>query len=423
MLTIKLPLIKEIDITDYQKQYTNIVHYAYNRYQEGLKLSQIEKLVKANMNNIDLMDASFIKSACDKAKSLSKKEKVIFGGKKNWYDYLKGLITKDEFKHNRLEPIVVRGSKQDHKGNRKFSLNVKQNQVIFKPKKGIKIIAEFSPTKQNEVIKVIQQQGELKEKGFTIGLSNTYVWITYDETILCNKKYLPIKKRIAAIDLNPNYISVVVRDHNNILHKEIIGFKELNSCKTNKKRHEDFEVCKRLVNLAKHYRCEYFVYEKLDIKPSDQKRGKWLNKLCNNNWRRTRQINNIIKRCNIIGIKTQGVIANYSSFIGQIDNEQEYDSIAAAIELSRRGSLYIRKFHYKENIDVKGKIIRVKEKLSKRLVNRWKKKLNVENISTYLDLYNIIKKMKYSYRFLFQHSWFSLRHKSPKSKIYIFSHL
>jgi hypothetical protein len=420
MLTIKLPIINEIDVTQYQKQYTNIVHYAYKRYQEGLTLSEVEQSVKDTMNNIELMDASLIKAACDKAKSLTKKEKVIFGGKKNWYNYIKGLITKEEFQAKRLEPIVVRGSKQDNKGNRKFALNIRQNQIIFKPKKGIKIVAEFPKTKQDDIIKIIQQKGELKEKGYTIGLSNTHVWITYDETILCDKRYNPKRGRIAAVDLNPNYIALVVRDHDNIMYKEIIGFEKLNNCKTNKKKHEDFETCKRLVEVAKHYNCEYFVYEKLDIKSSDQGKGRRLNKLCNNNWRRRRQVNNIVKRCNVIGIKTQGVIAQYSSFVGQIDNSDDYDSIAAAIELSRRGSLYIRKYHYKEDIEIKGKVIRVKEKLSKNLADRWKKTLNIKNISTYLDLYNEIKKRKYSYRNLFQFDWFSFRLKSRKSELYVF---
>ena len=419
MLTIKLPLTSKIDITDYQKQYTNVVRYAYNRYKEGHKLSQIEKLVKKNMENLNLLDASLIKSACDKAKSLTKKDNVIFGGKKNWRDYNKGLITKEVYRQNKLEPIVVRGSKQDHNGNRKFSLDIEKNQITFKPKKGTNITASFAHTKQNKIIKIIQKKGKLKEKGFTIGLNNNYVWITYDETILKEKIYSPINKRIASIDLNPNYISLVVVQKNKILHKEIIGLKDLNKANTNKKKHEDFEISKRLVETAKHYRCEYFAYEKLDIKPKNQNKGRRLNKLCNNDWRRKRVINNIVKRCNIIGIKTQEVIPQYSSFVGQIDNPNEYDSIAAAIEINRRALLFIEKYHYNENVNIEGKIIRIKEKLSSTLADRWKKNLNAKNISTYFDLYNEIKKTKYSYRNLFQHNWFSSRLKSRKSLVLV----
>jgi hypothetical protein len=419
MLTIKLPLKNKINITDYQKQYTNVVHYAYNRYKEGYKLSQIEKLVKQNMKNLNLLDASLIKSACDKAKSLARKDKVIFGGKKNWKNYNKGLISKEQYKNNKLEPIVVRGSKQDHNGNRKFELNVDENQVIFKPKKGLKIIANFVDTRQKEIIRQIQKFGELKEKGFTIGLNNNYVWICYDETILCDKKYKPLKQRIASIDLNPNYVSLVITQNKNIIYKEIIGLKELNKEVTNKKKHEDFEVSKRLITTAKHYHCEYFVYEKLDIKSKNYNKGKRFNKLCNNDWRRKRIISNIVKRCNIVGIKPQEIIAQYSSFVGQIDNPNECDSIAAAIEIGRRALLFVKKYHYNENINIEGKIVRIKEKLSSVLADRWKKKLNIKDISTYFDLYNEIKKTKYSYRNLFQHNWFSLRLKSRKSKVLV----
>jgi len=90
VITIKLPI--QTNITQYLKQYNNIVRFAYNRYQEGndYKQSDIEHIVKRKMNNIALMDASFIKAAVDKAKHLKDKPKVIFGSKKNWQRYNKG---------------------------------------------------------------------------------------------------------------------------------------------------------------------------------------------------------------------------------------------------------------------------------------------------------------------------------------------
>src|SRR5207248_1797026 len=112
---------------------------------------------------------------------------------------------------------------------------------------------------------------------------------------------------------------------------------------------------------------------------------------------RKRITENINKRCNILGIHVQEVIAEYSSFIGQIDNEKDYDSVAAAIELSRRGLLFLRKYYYKENINVKGQVIGIKNKLSMDLVDRWKKKLNLKKLITYQHLYDEIKKTKYSY--------------------------
>jgi IS605 OrfB family transposase len=422
MITIKLPVINIIDITNYLKQYNNIVRFSYNRRKENLNQSEIEKLVKSKMNNIELMDSSFIKAATDNSKSLNTEDNVVFGGKSNWTRYNKNLITKEEYQVNKLKSLTVRGSRLDHKGNRKFQLNMNNNEIIFKPNKKTKITLRIPNTRHDKTLIKLQELCELGETYFTCGVTNTHVFITFDETILREEKYFPVNKRTLSIDLNPNYISYVITDNNKVIHKEIIGLSELNKAKTNKKKHEDFEISKRIVNIAKHYKVKHIIYEKLSIQSSDKGKGKWFNKLVNNNWRRSRFISNLVKRCNIIGILTQEVIANYSSFIGQIDNENEYDSIAAAIELSRRGNLYLEKYYYKVDVEIVGQIIRVNEKLSDDLADRWKKKLNYDGVlDTYKSLYDIIKNAKYSYRKLFQFNWFSLRLKSSKSLVYVYS--
>lgn len=422
MITIKLKIQNQPQIDNYLKQYNNIVHVAFNKLKIGLTQSNTEKFIKSTMNNIDLMDSSFIKAATDSAKGLDINKKIIFGGKKNWTDYNKGLITKEQYQKNKLKPLMVRGSTLDSKGNRKFQLDMNNHQVIFKPNRNVKINISLPKTKLDNVLIKLQKLCELKETYFTCAISEDYIYITYDEKILKDKKYLPIKKRILSIDLNPNYIAYVIKDEKNIYFKEIIGLQELNKCKnTNKKKHEDYEICKRIVEKAKHYRCSHLVYEKLSIGSSDKGKGKLFNKICNS-WRRNKIVNNLVKRCNIVGIETQEIIAQYSSFIGQVDNENEYDSIAAAIELGRRGLLYISKYYYKENINIQGKIINIDKKLSKNLVDRWKKKLNFDgNLDNYKSLYDVIKSKRYSYRTFFQFDWFSLRLKSSKSLIYVYS--
>lgn len=419
MITIKLKIQNEVNIQTYQKQYNNIVRFAYNKLKTGLTQAKTEHYVKNTMNNIELMDASFIKAATDSARSLNLEQKVIFGGKKNWINYNKGLISKQEYQNNKLKPIMVRGSKLDNRGNRKFQLDIENNQVIFKPSRNVKINISLPKTKQDSTLLKLQKLCELKETYFTCALGKEYIYITYDEKILNDKKYLPIKKRVCSIDLNPNYIAYVIKDNSKIYYKEIIGLRELNKCKTSKKLHEDYEICKRIIEKTKHYRCSHLIYEKLNIQSSNKGKGKLFNKICNT-WRRNKIVNNLIKRCNIVGIVSQEIIAQYSSFIGQIDNEKEYDSIAAALELGRRGLLYISKYYYKENINIQGKIIGIDKKLDKDLMDRWKKKLNyLEDFDSYKALYDRIKVMKYSYRNIFQFDWFCFRHKSIKSKIFI----
>lgn len=420
MITIKLPIITQIDISKYQKQFNNIARFAYNRFQEGKTQSQIEKLVKSTMNNIDLMDSSFIKSAVDSVKQM-KNQKVIFGGKKNWNDYNNNLKTKQEYQKNKLRPISVRGSKLDNRGNRKFQLDIiDNNRIIFKPNKKTKIYLNIPKTKHHSTLILLQRLCEVGQEPFTCAITNESVHITFDETILRKENYVGKKKRILAIDSNPNYVSYVITDHDKVLKKEIIGLKELNEASTNKKKHEDYEIVKRIVEIAKHYKVKHIIHEKLSIESSDKGKGKKFNKLCNNNWRRNRFFENLNKRCNIIGIHIQAVIPEYSSFIGQINHENEYDSIAAALELARRGLLYLSKYYYNENVNVEGGIVGIKQNLSNDLADRWKKKLDYEKVFvTYESLYKEIKKMKYSYRHFFQFNWFSFRLKSCKSLIYV----
>lgn len=420
MITIKLNLIEKIDIVNYQKQFTSIRNYAFNRFLEGQTQNQIENLVKTKLNNIDLMDVSFQKEAVNEARTFIKDDQrtVVFGGKQNRNKYLKKEITKEEYKQRKLSSIIVRG--ETGRGNRKFELDINNNQIIFKPKKNIKMVCKFQPTKQNETLLKLQKLCKLGITYFTIRLNNDYICVTFDETILKKEEYKPIKKRILAIDLNPNYIAIVVRDEQNIIHKEIIGLYNLNKCgNTNKKKHEDYEIVKKLIGIAKHYKCEYFAYESLNIASNDKGLGKFFNRSCNNDWRRKRLIQGINKWCNIIGIKVQEVIPEYSSFIGQIRNEEDYDSIAAAIELSRRAYLFISYYVYKDEKEVKGNIVGIMRKLPEVLVDRWKKKLGLKQFTTYKSLYSEIKKLKYSYRHLFDYKSFYCRMKSNKSLVNI----
>lgn len=71
--------------------------------------------------------------------------------------------------------------------------------------------------------------------------------------------------------------------------------------------------------------------EDLHIKNSNKNKGKSFNKRCNNDWLRNLICNNITKRCNLIGIKVNKVFAGYSSIKGQLENDNDFDSIAASI--------------------------------------------------------------------------------------------
>lgn len=415
MITIKLRLKNENNnYAELLKQFSNGVHFAYNRYQDNpnIKDSEVEFLIKTKMNNIGLLDASLIKQVVLKAKTLKDKPKVIFGGKLNYLRYLKGLITKEEYKTNKLLPLRVVGSKTDN-GNRKFGLDLTNHKIVFKYNRNIHYELEyFRSSKNNEkLLKLLQDKydNNKKEVCFTVELNKEYVWITFDELELKTSTYNFKVDRVAGIDINPNYIALAIRDKTKIILKKLYSLKGLNDLDKrknyvniedkvsyrkylhNKRKYETLEISKNIFSILKQYKVETLVLEDLNIKSKNNKLGKRFNKLCNNDWLRNTFVNNLNKRCNLLGIKVEKVFAGYSSIKGQLEHEDDVDSIAAAIELSNRINKNLKDFgNTKVNI----------EKLS----NRWKKEIisNFKQCPTWKDISNFLKKkFKSSYRNFF----------------------
>lgn len=89
------------------KKFNWVVRYAFNRRKKDKieSLSELERNVKANMNNLTDLDASWIQEAVSKQKSLNIEGKIYFGGKARFF----------ERKHKKIEkynidmPIGMRG--------------------------------------------------------------------------------------------------------------------------------------------------------------------------------------------------------------------------------------------------------------------------------------------------------------------------
>lgn len=416
MITIKLKL-KEKQ-TGYQKllnQFNNVVRYSYNRYcdNKGIKDSDVIKLVKTNMNNIEQLDASIIQFAVAKSKQIYKTsgQKVIFGGKTNYKRYLQGLIKKEQFNNERKLPLRFVGRKEDS-GNRKFSLDLRNDKIIFKQNRSKHFYLKYIVSKnQKELLKQLQEIYDKDKKlfSYTIQLNQEYIWLTFDQTILKNKGYKPKSNRIASIDQNPNYIALVISDGNKHLLKTVFSLKEINNLDKkksykdkenkiehrkylhNKRKYETLQISKRISQILKQYKVQTLILQDLNIKISDKKKGKSFNKSCNNDWLRKCFVNNLKKRCNLIGIQTQEVFAGYSSIKGQLQNQNEVDSIAAAIQIGKRKDKDLQGFG------------NTKVEIGK-LSNRWKKEIisNFKQVPTWKDISEYLKKKyKMSYRYFF----------------------
>ena len=367
MITLKIKYTTTEDslnlIKEYRKQYSSVLHYAYNRRYEGVSEKEIEHQI-SSLNNIPLIKSYLKRCAVKNATQLLKDEgekQLIFGGRKNFIDRCKGKITKDDFLNKRLSKLFIIGESNQH-GNRMFVINDDLESFSFKPtiKDKITLSIDGRYKRYKSTLNKLYHLQQDKQISITYQLNDEYVYLTYDETLLNQYiGYQPIKNRIFSIDLNPNYIGWSVVDWKNsskfeVIKSGVISIKDINDIDfglksksseskeriyiNNKRTFETYEISKLLVNTAKYYRCEVFGLEELDINSKDTTRGKHYNKLVNNVWNRNKLVNNINKRCNVYSIIVMLVNPNYSSFVGNFlfRDLKLPDMVLASIEIGRR---------------------------------------------------------------------------------------
>ena len=419
-------------IKTYQRQYSSCLHYVYNRTLENISQKEIKEKVKS-LSNINLLDSWFIQSAIFDAKTLTlKTDKIIFGGKSNFFNRVKGKISKDEYKLKRLSPIYSIGEvvNKSVKANRKFHIEQDLDTITFKPNKLTKIeLTLIGLGNRKSILSKLYQKQERKEIKITYKLDSEYVYISFDEQDIYNFNYEKIENRIISIDLNPNYIGWSIVDWKsssefNIIKSGVYSIKHLNDLDfnlkgkgfnssskeriylSNKRQHEILEISKNLINKAIYYRCSIFSMEDLSIKSSDKENGKHFNKLVNNNWNRNLLVNNLTKRCNIFKIKLLKVKPEYSSFIGNFlfRSLNLPDMILASIEISRRGYEFYNQFITKTK-DIKKNIIQPNVSDFNDLIIKSLEEFNIdEKFDSFVDIYYFFKKMKFKYRLSFDNN-------------------
>ena len=366
MVTLKIKYTTTEDglnlIKEYRKQCSSVLHFAYNRRYEGVSEKDIEHKI-SSLNNIPLIKSYIGRCAVKHATQLIKTDdrKRIFGGKKNFIARCKGKITKDEFLKKRLSNLYIIGEANYH-GNRFIIINEDLESFTFKPTKKDRIVLSITGIykRYKSILNKLYHLQQDKQIPITYELDNEYIYITYDEGLVEQHiDYKPIKNRIFAIDLNPNYIGWSVVDWKSsskfeVVKSGVVSIKDINDIDfglkgksseskerkyiNNKRIFETYEISKLLVNTAIYYRCEIFGLEELNIKSKDTTRGKHYNKLVNNVWNRDKLVNNIKKRCNIYSIRVMLAKPNYSSFVGNFlfRDLNLPDMSLASIEIGRR---------------------------------------------------------------------------------------
>ena len=348
MITIKLKYDVEQEykalIQKYQRQYSSMLHVFYQQLSKEqelqpeysyLKSDSILKQKFKTLNNIDLMNDWFCRSAIGEAYQLVKsskdedgnKTKVIFGGKGNFIRRCKGLITRSQFLENKkLNPLYSIGTAKPYKGNQKFEIKEDLEHIIFKPDRQTHIELKLHLQNYKQKLKSLYLRQQSKDLPITYKLDQNYVYISYEEDKLESVKYKQIDNRVLALDLNPNYIGWSIVDWKSenqfdIVKTGIYSIKELNDKDfklkkkklksnsperiylTNKRNYEVLQIAKNIINKAIYYKCQIVSIEDLKIKSDDKNKGKKFNKLVNNLWIRNDLVNNLQKRCNIFNIK------------------------------------------------------------------------------------------------------------------------
>ena len=425
MKTIKLKIMNPIDLDYELRTYNSVVHFAYNRFHDDSSAkekdvrSQVNQLVKGKLNSW------LLQCAIKEGKSIQERnesKKVIFGGKSLYKRYLRGFICKEEFDKQRQLPISSQGEMLQN-GNRMFDFHLDNQSLIFKVSRDKHIDIQLGHIHRN-LQKELNKLNELcydKKATVSIKLNNEYIWITYDEKLLCNSvKFNRLKdNRILGLDLNPNYIGLSViefdkEDDFKVLHKQVFDLKELTdkNISKNKRQYEIIKICHTINNLVNYWKCKKLSIEELNIKSSDKGQGKNFNRLCNNVWDRSLISNKLLMLSNIYSYELVEVNPVYSSFIGNLvyGDETTPDMVAASIEIARRGYKKYEKnwFYPVFNVDC--------------LDERWKQTL--AGVKDWKDAFLQIKNSKVKYRVLLndivQNAVFSKFNRKSKVTIYSF---
>ena len=449
LVTYKIKYSTNADLTNIIKSYNNVLRFTYNRLLENPKYTTRELTsLQKTLNNVSLIDSHLKNSAIYDAKSLIEKstEPIIFGGKKNFILRCQHKITHEEFKYNRLRPLNCVGE-ANKKANRHFQI-IDKDTILFKLNKNnhFELNLHFVGKKRTkELIQLINLQNNCVCP-ITYKLDLEYVYLTFDYNVLKNYTYKIKENRVFAIDINPNGIGYSIVDwldecHYNIIDKGIFSISPLNDKHynehlnsidakyfVNKRKHEIIHIAKQLFNLCKHYKCEVFSVEKLNIKSSDKGVGKRFNRMCNNIWNRGLLIQQIKKYINASSTIFIEVQPQWSSVIGNILYRKEKlpDEILASIEIGRRGFEFVTQYisnrrpHKKTVVFPDRKLVKNQLILSLEELD-----IDVPNFDNWTTICSLVKKSKKKYRFsksdIKSDSLFSKFYKQKLIEVYTFT--
>ena len=291
-------------IAMFQKQFNSCLRFTYNRMCDNKSITTKElTALQKNLNNVELVKSHLKNSAIYKAKEIiasGADKSVIFGGRNNFIKRCLNKISKEEFLKKRLLPIYSVGEANQN-GNRLFEIT-NSTKILFKSDRNSHMMLNLKNIGKNRMrmLNILKELQFTKTIPITYSLDTEYVYISVDNSVFKKHKYRTIKDRVMAIDINPEFIGWSITDWSDtgykIVASGLISMQPLNNKHkalrlspndkknlyfNNKRKHEIIHIAKRLFMLCKHYRCETFAMEDLDMK-SRVTINKRINRLINN---------------------------------------------------------------------------------------------------------------------------------------------
>ena len=398
MITIKLPITyhssEDADlIISIQRLQSSMIRSAYKAASFGLAEISVREELRNRFSSTQL-DSWFQQSAVKSGIGMYKADVElgnsirIFGGKHNFIRRSKGLISNEEWKECRLLPLYLIGE-SPAKGNRKF--NFFNDHIVFKPWHGKKIELQL-PTLRKNWAKLWSHAVLLAEQKclpITVSLDSKFVYLTFDdEKVKHSLKSTPksIKNRYAGIDMNPNYIGISIFDNDKLIDTKLFSLSNLTGKESDpdKLKYETIQIGHAIGKWLKHLRVDKLFIEELSFKQGSLGKGKNLNRLCKNQWKRTTLVS-ILKK---YYPKLFEINAAYTSTIGNLLNPTLPDPIAASAAVAKRGFEVVIK---------KSKKFYPELPVKKELEDRWKE-TEFPDFKTWKELHDFIKNMGLKYR-------------------------
>ena len=315
---------------------------AYQGIQRGLKNKPLRDHLKSLGHGS--LGVRYLESAISSIENLSKKKRVLFGGKDNWTRLIQGEISKDEWHRFRNRSLFARGDRSK-KGNPLIRILDGKLKILIPSGKGqkgawieserLRLFRPFPPDAQTCYnMRLLHLKGRKFEVSISWSLPEISLGITPENGVL-------------GIDTNPNLLALVETDKNgNPVKRYSLELNRVMDASQNKRESDIFLAAKTVVDWAlvskKPIALEDLGFGKRTKRPKGKPRNRGFNRMrCG--WAYRKLLTAIERRAAKFGIPIIKVNPSHTSILGQAKHGSWLNRHhAAALTVARRAQGFIK---------------------------------------------------------------------------------